>query len=91
MELKPDPSNPRKHGREQIRALARSVEETSRLAVIQRAQKSRRRPLSVAFCVLNVVLDDAVSIPGGRQPGIESGIGASPSGKAAAEQNNVSR
>src|ERR1700731_121016 len=57
MELKPDPSNPRKHGREQIRALARSVEETSRLAVIQRAQKSRRRPLSVAFCVLNVVLD----------------------------------
>jgi ParB/RepB/Spo0J family partition protein len=25
MELKPDPSNPRKHGREQIRAIARSI------------------------------------------------------------------
>jgi DNA modification methylase len=26
MELKPDPSNPRKHGREQVRAIARSIE-----------------------------------------------------------------
>src|ERR1700736_501869 len=25
MEIKPDPSNPRKHGREQIRAIARSI------------------------------------------------------------------